>query len=236
MRKIKCLIKYAIKKFNVLKKKHKANWLDNHEPYSRIFGLDRGTAIDRFFIEDFLNKNSNLIIGNILEFGDDRYISKYATKINNSIVFGGKGQNIITKSFNIDLTNLSELNSYLNYFDCIIATNVLNFIFDFDTAIKNLSKIIKADTGTCLITVSGLTSISKFDYERWGDYWRFNDLSMALIFKKYFSNVDIDFYGNSKLAAAFILGLSKEEIPYNLFQKKDHEYQITIVIKASNPI
>ena len=33
------------------------------KPISDIFGLDRGTPIDRFYIEDFLYKNKSLIKG-----------------------------------------------------------------------------------------------------------------------------------------------------------------------------
>ena len=32
------------------------------EPVFKVFGFDRGTPIDRIYIEDFLNKNRNIII------------------------------------------------------------------------------------------------------------------------------------------------------------------------------
>ncbi len=233
---IKKGVKFFLKVIYIFIYPQKINWLSTHKPYSREFGLDRGTAIDRVFIDDFLNKNSSLICSNILEFGDDRYISKYAKSVNNSVIFGGSGLNNNSKSFNYDLTNIDEIQEFTDYFDCIIATNVLNFIYDFDTAIKNLSQLVKKENGFCLVTVAGLSSISSYDYERWGDFWRFNDLSMMRSFNKYFEDVEIDFYGNATLAAAFILGLSKEEVPINLFEHKDHNFQITIVIKASKPL
>ena len=46
-------------------------------PVSRVFGLDRGTAIDRYYIEKFLTKSSALIGGVVLEIGDDYYTKKY---------------------------------------------------------------------------------------------------------------------------------------------------------------
>lgn len=41
----------------------KPNWhnLRNLEPISRVFALDRGTPIDRVYIEDFLERNRHLV-------------------------------------------------------------------------------------------------------------------------------------------------------------------------------
>ena len=41
------------------------------EPISDDFGFDRGTPIDRFYIERFLRDNAAAIAGRVLEVGDD---------------------------------------------------------------------------------------------------------------------------------------------------------------------
>lgn len=46
------------------------------EPVSRSFGMDRGKAIDRYFIENFLECNKKLIHGKCLEIADNTYTKR----------------------------------------------------------------------------------------------------------------------------------------------------------------
>lgn len=224
-----CFKKFLIRRFV----KPADNWLDKCEPFSRVFGLDRGAAIDRYFIEDFLKSNRELVQGSVLEVGDDRYICQFGNNVNNAVVIAGQGTDGLTSSYDADLT-LPPSFEKLGQFDCVIATNVLNFIVDFEKAIFGLSELV-GENGVCLCTAAGLVSISRYDYDRWGDYWRFNDKSLRLVFEKYFENVEVTTYGNAPLAAAFVMGLSQEEVPARLFNICDADYQILIAVKASSP-
>src|SRR5919107_1015834 len=46
-------------------------------PISRQFGYDRGQPIDRYYIENFLNRQASDIQGRVLEIKDPFYTSKY---------------------------------------------------------------------------------------------------------------------------------------------------------------
>ena len=46
------------------------------KPLSNKFGFDRGTPIDRYWIEDFLEKNKSFIKGKCLEITDNFYTQK----------------------------------------------------------------------------------------------------------------------------------------------------------------
>lgn len=48
-------------------------------PVSDVFGFDRGTPIDRYYIEKFLGENQNLIKGNVLEIADSTYSKRFAS-------------------------------------------------------------------------------------------------------------------------------------------------------------
>ena len=63
---MKILIKYFFKVFKKILKPVKWYNLRKTKPISNVFGLDRGTPIDRFYIEDFLYKNKSLIKGKCL--------------------------------------------------------------------------------------------------------------------------------------------------------------------------
>ena len=51
--------------------------LRSTQPVSKIFGIDRGKGIERYYIEQFLEKNKNHIQGNVLEVGENTYTKKY---------------------------------------------------------------------------------------------------------------------------------------------------------------
>lgn len=209
------------------------SWLERLSPFSSVFGLDRGHAIDRKYIEQFIFFERNLIRGEILEVGDNYYSSLFGDKVTKTTVVGQGVDNECMVYRDIDLTIESTYNN-LEKFDCIIATNVLNFIFDFELAVVGLARLTKTD-GCCLVTVSGLSQISRYDSERWGDYWRFTNSSIGRVFDKYFSNVEIYTHGNAPLAAAMIMGLSVEDVPAKLFEYNDEDYQICITVKAYSP-
>ena len=48
-------------------------FLNGKKPISPVYGLDRGRPIDRYYIEEFLAANSDLIRGKVLEVMEDRY-------------------------------------------------------------------------------------------------------------------------------------------------------------------
>jgi hypothetical protein len=213
---------------------HVANndWLDRTEPFSRVFGLDRGSAIDRRFMDDFIQNNAKHLQGSVLEVGDDQYTYKYGSKIIKSAILAGNTHSCRSRCYpSADLTKHESL-AEVGIYDCVIATNVLNFIYDIDSAVKGLAKLVKPGSGVVLVTVAGIVSVSRYDYERWGDYWRFNDMSVRYLFERHFRQVEVSVYGNAPLAAAFIMGLSQEEVPNKLFEHHDRDYQILIAVKA----
>src|SRR3954471_21782846 len=51
--------------------------LNRTTPLSRHFGFDRGTPVDRYYIESFLAENAGAIRGRTLEIGDDEYTHRF---------------------------------------------------------------------------------------------------------------------------------------------------------------
>jgi hypothetical protein len=46
-------------------------------PVSRSFGFDRGTPVDRHFVDRFLTAHAGDVFGRTLEIGDDSYTAQY---------------------------------------------------------------------------------------------------------------------------------------------------------------
>jgi len=130
-----------------------------------------------------------------------------------------------------DLTNVSTLPK--NKIDCFILTQTLNFIYDFKSAIKGTYSILKPG-GVAIAIVAGISQISRYDMDRWGDYWRFTDLSMKKSFEEVFGigNVEVETYGNVLAATAFLQGICAEELTEKELFYQDKDYQVTIAIRA----
>ncbi|MDR2407565.1 MAG: class I SAM-dependent methyltransferase [Bacteroidales bacterium] len=201
------------------------------EPVSRVFGLDRGMPIDRYFIEKFLGDNSQYIRGSVLEIAESTYSRKFGSRVISYEILHYDDSN---KKATIigDLTRLETLPEGIA--DCFICTQTLNFIFDVGKAIEGSYKLLK-DGGCFLCTVSGISQISRYDMERWGDYWRFTDLSIRRLMEAVFdkANVEIVTFGNALAATAFLKGLAVDDFPHpEVLDVNDEDYQITIGIRA----
>ena len=215
----------------ILKWKHILLFLNNQKPYSNVFGLDKGTPIDRLYIEHFLKINKDSITANVLEVAESTYSRKFGHDVTNFQILHYDASNDIA-TITGDLSAPESLPS--GVCDCFICTQTLNFIFDVQSAIQGSYKLLSPG-GIFLGTVGGLSQISRYDMERWGDYWRFTDLSVKLMFEKVFGEgmVETVIYGNALAATAFIQGIPVEEIlNKNKLMATDDNYQLIIGIKA----
>lgn len=125
----------------------KPNWynLRNLEPISRVFAFDRGTPIDRIYIEDFLEKNKDLVRGVTCEIADNTYSKKYGSNIEKFEILHYTNDNKNATMVG-DLTNISSIPK--NQVDCFILTQTLNFIYDFKSAIVGLHHMLKTGGGS----------------------------------------------------------------------------------------
>src|SRR5262245_32603403 len=89
-------------------------------PISRVFGLDRGTPVDRYYIEHFLSAHAADISGRVLEIGEDTYTFQFGgERVVNSDVLHVEVSNP-KATIVADLTDASNISS--DEFDCIILT------------------------------------------------------------------------------------------------------------------
>lgn len=199
-------------------------------PVSEYYGLDRGRPIDRFYIEDFLEKNKEHIKGNCLEVLNNDYTEKYG------------GDDVIKSDIlDIDKNNkkatiIDDLRSLKNIsdetYDCVILTQVLQFIDDLDSVISACHRILKKN-GILLAT---LPAISRIDCVSGieGDFWRFTQASARFLFEKKFepSELEISSRGNVKAGTYFYTGFSQEDISSKILIEDDGNFPVLITVKA----
>jgi len=207
--------------------------LRNLAPISRTFGLDRGIPVDRYYIEKFLAENAHYIRGSALEIAESTYSHKFGQGVS---CFGvlhtrpGKQVTIVG-----DLTNPAALPT--DEIDCFICTQTFNFIYDFKAAIRGAFQLLRPG-GVLLATLGGISQISRYDMDRWGDYWRFTALSAEKIFSEAFGTgqVKVTAYGNVLAATAFLQGISADELTHSELDHSDDDYQLLITVVAQKPL
>jgi SAM-dependent methyltransferase len=201
------------------------------EPVSREFGLDRGLPIDRYYIEQFLAAHSTDIRGHVLELGDDTYTRRFGgDRVSHSDVLHVTNENP-KATIVADLAHAETIADAI--FDCVIFTQSLPFIYDVRAALKTLQRILKPN-GVVLATFPGISQISRYDMERWGDYWRFTVLSAQRLFAEALAadNVIVQAHGNVLVAVAFLHGLAAQELTQEELDYRDPDYEVIITVRA----
>ena len=200
-------------------------------PISSVFGFDRGKPVDRYYIERFLGENADAVRGHVLEIGDRTYTRRFggdAVTVSDVLHLSGGSSDATIVA---DLTDAPQIVD--ETFDCIILTQTLHFTYRLEAEVAELRRILKPG-GTLLCTVPGISQISRFDMERWGDYWRLTSLSAAELFATAFEPADVavSTYGNVLAATALLYGLAVSELDTEELDVHDDDYQVIVTIKA----
>jgi SAM-dependent methyltransferase len=196
-------------------------------PISEAFGFDRGTPIDRYYIEKFLSANADAICGVVLEFGDPRYTRRFGNGVTRSEVMHPEPGPEVTIVGNLEASDGNPVET----FDCIVATQTLNHVFDLAAAVKTLLRALRPG-GTLLVTVPGITRVSEFDATRWGDFWRFTPSALERLLQAESSTVTCTAHGNVLSATAFLYGLAAEELDEAELAIDDARYPLVVTARA----
>lgn len=200
------------------------------EPISRDWGFDRGTPVDRFYIEHFLANHAEDIRGRVLEVADNSYTLRFGGKrVQKSEILhpvpGNPRATLIA-----DLATGSGVPEAT--FDCIVCTQTLQFIYDFREAAANLHRMLRP-SGVLLITVPGISQISREDMAQTGDFWRFTTASLSYLLEENFGHpVTVESFGNVYAATAFLQGVAVEELDIDALDKSDPQFQMLLACRA----
>ena len=118
-------------------------------------------------------------------------------------------------------------------FDCMILTQTFPFIYNVQAAVTNAYTALKPG-GVALSTFPGISQISRYDMDRWDDYWRFTDASARRLFGDVFGaeNVSITTYDNVLVAVAFLHGLAAQELRQEELDYHDPDYEVLIAVRS----
>ena len=204
------------------------------EPFSRVWGLDRGTPINRYYVDRFLRAHAADVRGSVLEVGDPRYTHE----------FGGDR---VTRSEVVHLipgnpqaTLVGDLATGRGLpegaFDCLIVTFTLLLIYDVRGAIATCARLLKPG-GVLLAHFAGVEKTAPADPSYEGDYWRFTSRSARRLVEEAFpaEGVTVEVFGNVLAASASLYGLSAEEVGATALDHRGADYEVATCVRAVMP-
>lgn len=204
------------------------------QPVSRAFGFDRGQCIDRHYIEQFLLTHALDIRGRVLEVAEDTYTRRFGGSrvIRADVLHATAGNPAATLIGDLTKPDVFRPDD-LDAFECLLLTQTFPFIFDAAAAVRGAHRLLRCG-GVLLATLPGISQISRYDADRWGDYWRFTPQSAGRLFGDVFgpANVEVEFHGNVFVACAFLHGLAAHELTDAELAHRDPDYPVLISVRA----
>jgi glycosyltransferase involved in cell wall biosynthesis len=205
---------------------------DRTSPISPDFGFDRGTPVDRYYVEGFLAAYSADIRGRALEVGDASYCRRFGTGIVRQDVLHIAADNPMATIVG-DLSVPGVLPE--GAFDCLVVTQTLHLIYDMHAAVAEMHRALRPG-GVLLLTCPG---ISQIDSGKWGAtwFWSITRPAAERMFADVFgaANVAVEARGNVYAAVCFLEGLALEEVDALKLEVLDASYPVIVTVRARKP-
>jgi len=197
-------------------------------PLSYHWGRERGTPIDRFYIEQFLQAHRADIRGRVLEVMDTRYTDRFGSDVQRADVLDIDGSNPTA-------TLVADLGASGSFpeasFDCFVMTQTLHYVYELEPAVREIHGLLRKQ-GVVLAT---LPAVSKIDTSaRVPDLWRFTVSSAERLFGDVFGSehVVVESYGNVLAATAFLMGMAAEELRTRELDRRDVVFPVLLGVRA----
>jgi SAM-dependent methyltransferase len=199
-------------------------------PLSRVWGLDRGLPVDRYYIEQFLAAHAADVRGRVLEVGDAQYSRKFgAAKVTKQDILHLDSSNpAATIAGDLSRPGLLPRKA----FDCIIMTQTLQYVRDVPTALKQVREALRPG-GVALLTLPGLAPLCADDWKG-SFYWRFTEASLREMLAESFEpgKIEVSAFGNLYAATLFLHGAASEEAIREKLHPLVSEYAIVLTARA----
>jgi glycosyltransferase involved in cell wall biosynthesis/SAM-dependent methyltransferase len=205
---------------------------DRTSPISPNFGFDRGTPVDRYYVEAFLAAHSADIRGRALEVGDASYCRRFGTGIVRQDVL-----HVATDNPEATIVGDLSVPGVLpeGAFECLVVTQTLHHIYDMHAAVAEMYRALKPG-GVLLLTCPGISQVDRGD---WGAtwFWSITRPAAERMFADVFgaANVTVEARGNVYAAVCFLEGLALEETDAAKLEVLDASYPVIVAVRARKP-
>jgi SAM-dependent methyltransferase len=177
-------------------------------PFSEHYGRDRGTPVDRWYIDAFIAAHADDIRGRVLELADRRYTKIHGDGVDSFDVLDVDPRND-NATIIADLDDAGALPE--SSFECVVFTQTLQYVADPATTLVTLWRSL-APGGVLLMTVPTIAKVEGSLSDR--DAWRVLPVGAARLVARTCPGAEVDVTGRGNLlaAVAFLLGIASEEL------------------------
>lgn len=195
-------------------------------PLSDDWGFDRGTPVDRYYIERFLGEHRRDIRGRVLEVRDSGYTDRYGVGVTRRDVLDVDPENR-RATIVADLAAADAVQP--DRFDCFVLTQTLQYVRDVGAAVAHAHRILRPG-GVLLATVPTLGRLDPV----FPDYWRFTPLPCASLFGEAFGRerISVRAYGNVLTAIALLSGMAYQELSPRELETHDPRFPMLVAVRA----
>jgi len=194
-------------------------------PFSESYGFDRGTPIDRHYVDRFFAEHRALITGRVLEIQTTDHIRRYGIDVSKADTLD------INPAFHpthcCDLAHAGTVPT--GSYDCFLLPNTLCFLRDLDGALAEARRIVRKG-GAILATVPGFVPLTP-DVP---DYWHASADGWRVIAERVWigCEVEVATHGNCLAAAAAMFGVAVEELTAEELDTVDPRYPVLVTISC----
>ena len=200
------------------------------EPFSRVWGADRGLPVDRVYIERFLAEHATDIGGHGLEVLEPIYLERFGGDRMTSVDVIDIDASNTRATIVGDLADTETLRG--RRFDCVILTQTLQYIANVEPALANAYRSLAAD-GVMLLTVPGISQLET----TWDDLWRWTPLGLRQLLARALppeAEREVTGHGNALVSTAFLMGLSADDLDEDEFEDDPH-YPLVVCARVGKP-
>jgi SAM-dependent methyltransferase len=198
-------------------------------PFSLEYGFDRGTPLDRPYIEAFLERHRLDVHGRVLEVKDSAYTLRFgAGRVRRSDVVDVDPTNPLA-TIVADLDHAGALPE--SCYDCILLTQVLEFLRP-ELALPTLYRSL-VPGGVLLVSVPVLTRLESpdDDYQRWSA----PGLRRLLADVLPGAEVEVSAAGDVTAVVGLALGLSVEDAGRRVPAEDDWRFPVVVLARVRRP-
>jgi len=202
-------------------------------PVDRNWGFSRGTPVDRYYINAFLESCAADVRGVVLDVQEPE----------NARRIGGERISrldvIDVDARNARATVVADLRCAPNVpsdsYDCILLTQMLHFVDDMPAVIAECARILRPG-GVLLVTMPCASRVAN-DYGPAQDYWRVTvPAARRLLAEQFGPRVRVESWGNAATTAAFLYGLAVHELAQATLDAHDPHYPLLVSVRAQKEL
>lgn len=199
------------------------------KPFSGCHGWDRGTPIDRYYVDRFFARHCAVIAGDVLEIDRNIYTRRYGHDLRtvHSVDIDPRSE----PTFLCDLAHCEDVLPSAAY-DCVLLPCTLHHLRELQACLRNVLRVVRPG-GVILATGAGMVRLDAEGI----DFWHPTPAGWRELLQCVWPDCEIvvEGEGNCLAATAFNLGLALEELTPKELDYNDGLFPVVTTIYCQRP-